>query len=272
MSTTATTTTASDGHLCDTTVLSGPTLEQLMTDPDYHDRMKVFAVDRKHHLRSEAPTLRFPIDVSLGRAFDRVDPALREKYIDSVVSLAQNPGCEWEDEQMRETAMSVLGGVGIPAKEHDHRLGRYTKVKLEELTKETVPRMGQLVMVQGRPGIIQTWHSYCGRQTCGFRPRRFEAGQTPVPLRRGWGHPKICDNTRPPEPITAVPSSCGTCKRPFGDQEMFVTSITATDPQHLYFDDKGKSSRCSASAMGTGPGSGSLKDAPVELGSAVFDE
>ena len=268
MSATATTTTtASDGHLCDTTVLSGPTLEQLMTDPDYHDRMKVFAVDRTHHLKSEALTLMFPVDVSLGTAFDRADPALREKYIDSVVSLAQNPECEWEDEQMRETAMSVLGGVGIPAKEHDHRLGRYTKVKLEELTKDTVPRMGQLVMVQGRPGIIQTWHSYCSRQTCAFRSRRFKAGQTPVPLKRGWGHPKICDNTRPPEPITAVPSSCGTCKRPFADQEMFVTSIMATAPQQVYFDDEGKSSRCRVSIVETRRGSGSTGGALTELGS-----
>jgi len=265
-------TTTTNGHLCDLSVVSGPTLERLMADHEFADRMREFAVDRKHHLKRQEPTLRFPIDVSLGRAFDRVDPALREEYIDSVVSLAQSPGCEWEDEQMRETAMSVLRGLGIPAKEHDHRLGRYTKVKLDELTKETVPRMGQLVMVQGRPGIIQTWHSYCCRQTCGFRSRRFEAGQTPVPLTRGWGHPKICDNPRPPEPITAVPSSCGTCKRPFGDQEMFVTSITATDPQHLYFDDKGKSSRCSASVVETGLGSGSLEDAPLELRSAVCDE
>jgi len=120
MSTTVASTT--DLQLCDTTVLSGPTLEQLMTDPDYHDHMKVFAVDQKHHLSSEAPTLRFPIDVSLGRAFDRVDLTLRGKYIESVVSLAEGPKCMWEEKQMRETAISALRGVGIPAEEHDRRL------------------------------------------------------------------------------------------------------------------------------------------------------
>jgi len=269
MSATATTTTITNGHLCDLSVVSVPTLRQSMADPDYPTRLETFAVDRTHHLHSEAPTLIFPVDVSLGAAFDRVDLTLRIKYIDSVVSLAQNPECAWNDEQMRETAFSALGGVGIPAKEHDHRLGRYTKEKLEELTKETVPRMGQLVMVQGRPGIIQTWQSYCCRQTCAFSSRPFKAGQTPVPLKRGWAHAKICDDTRPPEPITAIPSSCGTCKRPFEDQEMFVTSIMATDPQHLIFDDKGKSSRCSASVLEPGLVLGSLEDAASEVGSVV---
>ena len=82
--------------MCDLSVVSGPPLERLMADHEFADRMREFAVDRKHHLKRQEPTLRFPIDVSLGTAFDRVDPTLRDNYIESVVGLAENPECMWK--------------------------------------------------------------------------------------------------------------------------------------------------------------------------------
>jgi len=175
---------------------------------------------------------------------------------------------------MRETAISALEGVGIPADEHDRRLERYTTYPLlGELAEGDIPKMGQLVMIEGRPGIIQTWHSFCSRPNCAFRFRPFKAGQKPVPFpsRNGWAHAKIRDDTRPPEPVPEIPSSCGTCKQPFEEEGLFDTNVMATAPQHVYFDHEGKSSRCSASVVKTGLGSGSLEDAPLGPDSSVCE-
>jgi len=168
MSTTAATTTI-DGNLCDLSVVSSPTFEQSLANPAFSEFIKTFAVNRNHPLESETSTLRFPVDASLGTVFDRVDPTLREKYTASIVGLAKIPKFEcdeamrfkWSEEQMEEVAISALEDVGISAGEHDRRLGRFSTYYLEELTRQTIPDMGQLVEIKGRPVIVQKWQSGC---------------------------------------------------------------------------------------------------------------
>ena len=286
MSTAVTTTT--DRELCDLSVVSSPTLEQSLANPDFAEFIKAFAINREHHRQSEATTLQFPVDASLGTTFDRVDPTLREKYTASVVDFAKDSECEWNEEQLKETAIGALEGVGISAGEHDRRLWRYTNRErprplekytnrsrpLEELTKQTIPKMGQLVMIEGRPGIIQRWRYFCLRSCCTIeststsskseapKSRPFKAGEKPVPYKGGWAHAKIRDNTRPPEPVTAIPSSCGTCKQSF--KAYFVTSIMGTAPQHIYFDEEGRSSFCRAITTETRQGSSCMGDTVTE--------
>jgi len=284
MSTAATNTT--DQELCDLSVVSSPTLEQSLANPDFADFIRAFAVNREHHRQSEVPTLQFPVDASLGATFDCVDPTLREKYTASVVDFAKDSECEWNQKHLKETAIGALEGVGISAEEHDRRLWRYTSRErprrlgkynnrerpLEELTRQTIPKMGQLVMIEGRFGIIQRWRKYCLRPSCTIETtsskseapesRPFKAGEKPVPYMGGWAHAKIRDNTRPPEPVTAIPTSCGTCKQSF--KAYFVTSIMGTAPQHMYFDEEGRSSLCRAITTETRQSSSCVGDTVTE--------
>lgn len=278
MSTAATT----DGNLCDLSVVSSPTLEQSLANPDFAEFIKAFAVAREHHRQSEVPTLQFPVNASLGTTFDCVDPTLREKYTASVVDFAKDSECEWNEDQLKETAIGAREGVGISAGEHDRRLWRYTSRErprrpgkytnrshpLEDLTEQTIPIMGQFVKIKGRPGIIQRSQSYCSRGKCPYESRPFKEGQQAVPLGRGWAHPVLRDDSRPPEPITAIPNLCETCGHEFEGTKIFFTSIMATAPRHIYFDEEGKSTLCRAITTETRQGSGCTGDTVTELGIA----